>query len=105
MGRGHHGHPGHQDREDRQDNQGIQDRQDKRNRRGQTKSEKTDRTDRLTFRLDFPGNLCRAAFAILAMFLLSINNKILDNCSALQGHRAFEALGGTILHIVRVQEK
>ena len=34
---------------------------------------KTDRTDKsgqtdLTFKLDFPGNLCRAAFAILAMF-------------------------------------
>ena len=26
------------------------------------------RTDKLTFKLDFPGNLCRAAFAILAMF-------------------------------------
>ena len=29
--------------------------------------EKTGQTD-LTFKLDFPGNLCRAAFAILAMF-------------------------------------
>ena len=29
----------------------------------------TGQTD-LTFKLDFPGNLCRAAFAILAMFNL-----------------------------------
>ena len=28
----------------------------------------TGQTD-LTFKLDFPGNLCRAAFAILAMFV------------------------------------
>ena len=26
------------------------------------------RQTKLTFKLDFPGNLCRAAFAILAMF-------------------------------------
>ena len=30
-------------------------------------SERTDRQDRQTFRLDFPGNLCLAAFEILAM--------------------------------------
>ena len=35
---------------------------------GQTsQKEETGQTD-LTFKLDFPGNLCRAAFAILAMF-------------------------------------
>ena len=31
--------------------------------------EQTGQTD-LTLKLDFPGNLCRAAFAILAMFKL-----------------------------------
>ena len=37
---------------------------------------RTNRTDRyraqtdLKFKLDFPGNLCRAAFAILVMFVL-----------------------------------
>ena len=41
--------------------------------RGQTEDRQgTDRTDsrqtKLTFKLDFPGNLCLAAFAILAMF-------------------------------------
>ena len=30
---------------------------------------RTDRQTKLTFKLDFPGNLCRAAFTILAMFL------------------------------------
>ena len=40
-----HVHHGHQDRQENQDK----------------------RADR-TFKLDFPGNLCRAAFAILAMF-------------------------------------
>ena len=30
--------------------------------------EQTGQTD-LTLKLDFPGNLCRAAFAILAMFV------------------------------------
>ena len=40
---------------------------------------RTDRTLRtqgqtdLTFKLDFPGNLCRAAFAILAMFSLKFS--------------------------------
>ena len=35
---------------------------------GQTSQiEQTGQTD-LTFKLDFPGNLCRAAFGILAMF-------------------------------------
>ena len=38
----------------------TRDRQDR-------QSEIRDRTDQ-TFKLDFPGNLCRAAFAILAMF-------------------------------------
>ena len=38
-----------------------QDRQDKQDKQ-------KNRTDKLTFKLDFPGNLCRAAFAILAMF-------------------------------------
>ena len=36
----------------------------------------TGQTD-LTFILDFPGNLCRAPFAILAMFLLHCTNSIL----------------------------
>ena len=41
---------------------------------------RTDRTDRTewktkhTFKLDFPGNLCRAAFAILRMFLLDASS-------------------------------
>ena len=34
------------------------------------KSERRERTDRSNIKLDLPGNLCRAAFAILAMFLL-----------------------------------
>ena len=38
------------------------DKQDRQNKH------KKNRTDKLTFKLDFPGNLCRAAFAILAMF-------------------------------------
>ena len=49
---GHHG----QDTRDRQDRQ--------------VREEKTGQTD-LTFKLEFPGNLCSAGFAILAMFLRS----------------------------------
>ena len=55
---GPHGHKGHQDTQDNQDNQDTRDRQDR----------QAERTD-MTFKLDFPGNLCREAFAILAMFL------------------------------------
>ena len=41
----------------------------------------TGQTD-LTFKLDFPGNLCRAAFAILAMFypFLSIQINACNIC-------------------------
>ena len=52
----------------------IEDTQDtQRPDRGQTEDRQgTDRTDsrqtKLTFKLDFPGKLCLAAFAILAMF-------------------------------------
>ena len=39
---------------------------------GQTsQKEQTGQTD-LTFKLDVPGNLCKTAFAILAMFILSL---------------------------------
>ena len=36
-----------------------------------TRTDRTDRSEKtdLTFKLDFSGNLCRAAFAILAIFL------------------------------------
>ena len=40
-------------------------------RKGQTSQIRQRGQTDLTFKLDFPGNLCRAAFAILAMFLTS----------------------------------
>ena len=62
-----HGHHGHQDRQDNQNNRDTQDRQD-RSQRGQT-----GQTD-LTFKLNFPGNVWMAAFAILAVFLKRMLN-------------------------------
>ena len=35
--------------------------------------------DNLTFKLEFPGNLTLAAFAILAMFLYEITLLVIDN--------------------------
>ena len=61
-------------RTDKDGKKQIEDTQDRhRPDRGQTEDRQgTDRTDsrqtKLTFKLDFPGNLCLAAFAILAMF-------------------------------------
>ena len=43
---------------------------------GQTSQRQTGQID-LTFKLDFPGNLCRAAFAIFAMFCVFIANTVL----------------------------
>ena len=61
VGRGQGSHCGHgQDRKDKQDKQDSKDKQ----HIGQTK---------LTLKLDFPGNSCREAFAILAMLLLRAN--------------------------------
>ena len=37
---------------------------------GQTSQKEQSGQTNLTFELDFPGNLCTAAFAILAMFCL-----------------------------------
>ena len=63
---------------------------------------KTGRTDKsgqtdLTFKLDFPGNLCRAAFAILAMFQTMVGTEgsirwyrlILDGTGSAYGLYAF----------------
>ena len=69
------GRHGHQDRQDNQDTRNKQDRQDNQDtwdtqdRQDNQDTGQTGQTD-LTFKLDFPGNLCWAAFAILAMFLL-----------------------------------
>ena len=46
-----------------------------------TRTDRTDRADKsektdLTFKLDFSGNLCRAAFAILALFLTTTNPRL-----------------------------
>ena len=51
------------------------------------------RTDRtrpdLTFKLDFPGNLCRAAFAILAMFSSKVRHALAPGlCQVNEGRPA-----------------
>ena len=57
------------DTQDRQDNQGT-------GQTGQTSQRReTGQTD-LTFKLDFSGNLCRATFAIRAMFGPNLRLKI-----------------------------
>ena len=38
--------------------------------------DRKDRQEKLTVKLDFPGNLCRATFAILAIF----DNMLVDSC-------------------------
>ena len=60
-------------------------RTDRTNRTNRTnRTDRTDRIDRIdridrTLKLDFPGNLCRAAFAILAMFYFdSISHNVGD---------------------------
>ena len=40
-----------------------------------TRKSRTDRQTDLTFKLDFPGKLCRVAFAILATFLFLARSK------------------------------
>ena len=59
-----------QDNQDTRDKQGRQDYQDKwhtQDRQDNQDTGQPGQTD-LTFKIDFSGNLCRAAFAILAMF-------------------------------------
>ena len=38
----------------------------------------------MTFKLDFPGNLCRAAFAIIAMFIISLQSVFHNNIDSVE---------------------
>ena len=66
---GHHGRDGYHDRENNH-GRGQTGQTGQKGQKGQTR--KTAQT-KLTLKLDFPGNLCRAAFAILSMFFVRHN--------------------------------
>ena len=66
-----------QDKHDRQEGTDKTDRTGRKDRT--SRKDRTNRTDKIDIRLDFPGNLCKAAFAILALFSLCKSKYEFDN--------------------------